>query len=101
MENKKVVIFMYKYSVIVKGLERELSAWGYNVEVVAGKSYKLKELANETSLFVIYLPSSVVEDKALLENDWNVILIGEKQSRDAFIEANPHWEGFGWVNKTA
>ena len=65
--------------------------------MVAGKSYKLKELANETSLFVIYLPSSVVEDKALLENDWNVILIGEKQSRDAFIEANPHWESFGWV----
>ena len=53
MEDKNIVIFMYKYSVIVKGIERELREWGYHVQVIAGTSYKLKVLANETSLFII------------------------------------------------
>lgn len=99
MENKNIVIFMYKYSVIVKGIERELREWGYHVQVIAGTSYKLKGLANETSLFIIYLPNNVIENDALLESGWNVLFIGEKQSRDAFIEANPHWEGFNWIDR--
>ena len=99
MEDKNIVIFMYKYSVIVKGIERELREWGYHVQVIAGTSYKLKVLANETSLFIIYLPNNVIENDALLESGWNVLLIGEKQSRDAFIESNPHWEGFSWLDR--
>lgn len=41
----------------------------------------------------------MIENDALLESGWNVLLIGEKQSRDAFIESNPHWEGFSWLDR--
>ena len=35
MRAKKIVILMYQYSVVVKGIENKLIELGYNVEIVS------------------------------------------------------------------
>lgn len=98
-ENKNIVIFMYKYSVIVKGIERHLTKCGYNVTVCAGKVDELKTLAQSEPLFIVYLPNGITEDTAHLQSGWNVILIGEKLDRPGLMQTNPHWEGFAWLDR--
>ena len=98
-ENKKIVIVMHKYSVIVKGIERKLADCGYSVTVLAGQFDALKDLAAETSLFIAYLPNGVTEETMPLESGWNVLLIGEKKDRPVLLQNNPQWENFAWLDR--
>ncbi len=50
-----IVIFVFQFSVVVKGIERKLSNLGYHVEIV-DKILDMPAKAVGTEMFILYLP---------------------------------------------
>ncbi|MBQ7515790.1 MAG: response regulator [Schwartzia sp.] len=101
---------MYKYSVIVKGIERRLTDCGYQVTILAETFEKIKSMTATTSLFIVYLPGGIAEDAVNLnhlthihdtvwESGRNMLLIGEKKDRTGLMKKHPHLENFAWLDR--
>lgn len=105
---RKVVIITYQFSVVVKGLEKELSNEGYDVELIGDDVNEIKDRADETDAFVLYLTDKVLDDPKNIKNlititdafrnhDRNPILIGDAKNRDPFMKVVPAFSDYQWV----
>ena len=107
---KNIVILMYQYSVVVKGMENKLKELGYHVDVVTDKFELVKNFASNVSLFIFYLPADIMDDsdemKILSQMTekiigWgnNMIIVGEKKYHDDLVERLPEIRPFDWVDR--
>ncbi|MBR5162656.1 MAG: response regulator [Schwartzia sp.] len=107
---KDIVIVMFKYSVIVKGIERKLDDCGYNVTILAEEFDRIKQLAEKAILFILYLPKGITENQSDLDQlakihdmiqaaGRDMILIGEKDDPPRLTAQSPHLLACAWVNR--
>ena len=107
---KRVVILMYQYSVIVKGIENKLKELGYMVDIVSDEFNLVRNYASNVALFLVYLPSGIVEDERRLNtlakiadmvktNEYKMILLGEVSFHSELMHKLPELNAYGWVNK--
>ena len=90
-EKKGIVIVMFKYSVIVKGIERKLSDCGYSVTILAEEYDMIQKLDLMTALFIVYLPKGIADNRGQLTQIYdmiqatgrNMVLVGEKDDAPA------------------
>lgn len=109
-DKKKVVIVMYKYSVVVKGIEHKLTDCGYKVKIIAEEFDKVKRLAESTMLFLIFLPNGIADDVVNLnhlnhihnvvwEHGKSMMLIGDKKDKADLMKKNHQLENFVWLDR--
>ncbi len=109
-EKKGIVIVMFKYSVIVKGIERKLSDCGYCVTILAEEYDMIQKLDLMTALFIVYLPKGIADNRGDLgqltqiydmiqATGRNMVLIGEKDDAPRLIDKCPHLSAHAWVNR--
>ncbi len=109
-ENKNIVIVMYKYSVIVKGIERKLVDSGFTVTILAEEFDKIGKMTADTTVFIVYLPNGIAEhrgDLAQLSQIYDtvqgsgrsLILVGEKNDRAPLMRENPLLEHCVWIDR--
>lgn len=109
-EKKGIVIVMFKYSVIVKGIERKLSDCGYNVTILAEEYDMIQKLDLITSLFIVYLPKGIADNRGdigqlmhicdrIQATGRNMVLIGEKDDAPRLMEQCPQLLAYAWVNR--
>ncbi len=110
MRAKKIVILMYQYSVVVKGIENKLIELGYNVEIVSNEFNLAKNYASDVALFLVYLPGNIAEDERRINTlskilemavsrKTNLILLGEMIFHAELSMKLPEINSFEWVNK--
>ena len=113
-EKKNIVILMYQYSIVVKGIEKKLQDIGYNVTVHVGNVDKLTEYMKTTSLFIVYFPNDLMSkitddeievkylaktEEIIRQYECPMIIIGEKADRPKLIELLPDWNNYEWVER--
>ncbi len=107
---KNVVTVMFQISVVVKGIEKKLAEMGCNVKSVVGNVEETENYLNDTALFVVYLPSDIMDDmrkirsiaricKMTMEKSGNIIFIGEWKYHDELVKAVPEIVDFEWVDR--
>lgn len=109
-ESKKIVILLYQFSVVVKGIERKLVELGYHVEILTEEFNKIEEAVRDTDLFLLYLPADIMDDwskvktlegisKVLKKYGQKVIILGEKKYHPDIMRALPIINDFGWLDR--
>ena len=109
-ESKKIVILLYQFSVVVKGIERKLVELGYNVEIITEDFGKIEEEVTDTDLFLLYLPADVMDDfgkekileeicKTIKSYNQKMIILGEKKYHPDVTRALPIVNEFGWMDR--
>lgn len=108
-EGSRIVVFVYQYSVVVKGIERNLSSLGYSVEIISDPINLVGKTA-DTNCFIIYLPMDIRENVAtqgnlkdvcdmIVKGGRNLILLGEKKDRDELMMKLPSLDRFDWYDR--
>ena len=106
---KYIMILMYQYSVVLKGIERKLKDAGYFVDVLDNFEL-IPNRAERTDLFLSYLPADIMEDedkreslkdicRLLNESDSKMITIGEGKYRGDLKMAVPEIEKYLWLDR--
>lgn len=109
--NGNVVIVLYQRSVIIKTIERKLKENGYKVTMLeedASQFYDYNDFAEKNNLFMVYLPSDIVHNQlnikklsdiseAVTSTGRNMILIGEKKSREELEKPIPALNYYKWI----
>ena len=113
-EKKNIVILMYQYSIVVKGIEKKLHDIGYNVTVHVGNVDKLAEYMKTTSLFIVYFPNDLMTkimndeievkylektEEIIRQYECPMLIIGEKADRPKLIELLPYWNDYEWIDR--
>lgn len=109
-DEKNIVLVMYQYSVVVKGVENKLKELGYNIEIVSENYDRIKSLTSNNALFIIYLPRDILDAPKNIstltliadmvrEAKRNLMLIGEAKFKDDVLGAVPSVSGFEWVDR--
>ncbi|MCR4923034.1 MAG: response regulator [Lachnospiraceae bacterium] len=108
--SRSIVLVMYQYSVVVKGIERKLIELGHKVELI-DKSFVSKNIVSEsTDLIVFYLPVDFSYDlneqeklKKMVENikesGKRAIFIGEAKYQEDMMESIPQLGEFVWMSR--
>ncbi len=106
MENKKVAIVTFQYSVVMKGIEKKLADEGFQVTVLSSGFDAVRNLAVDTTVFILYL-SSDISKMMMLPNiietiskaGRNIIFIGEKDDHGDISREFPAIEGYEWMDR--
>ena len=110
-DSREIVIVMFQYSVIIKGIERKLTEMQYRVSTVTENlENEMKRIAGRVSLIVFYLPPDINEDhsklKTLLEmgdvvekRHQNAILIGEGKYKAEVMRQIPTLRSRPWLDR--
>ena len=109
-EMKKITIVSFQSSVVVKGIEKKLSEWGYQITSVTEKFEEIQNFAREMELFVVYLPGDLMSDsikknnlskicEELAKKQKNAILIGELKYHKELLQEIPEAADFEWLNR--
>ena len=109
-EPKQIVIVLYQYSVVVKGMERKLGELGYGVNVVTEHFDLIEKYGPATDLFMLYLPGDIMDDKLKQKNlttiiesvkdtKQNMIVVGEKKYHDDLVQYFPDLEAYAWLDR--
>ncbi|MCR5024570.1 MAG: response regulator [Lachnospiraceae bacterium] len=109
-DKNKIVIVLFQYSVVVKGIERKLRDLGYQVDVVTGDIKLLSNYYSQADLFFLYLPGDVTDDESKEKivdeicnevgfNKKKMILVGEEKSHDELSLNVPSIDRFMWLSR--
>ena len=110
-QQNKVVIVLFQRSVIIKTIERKLLDGGYRVALLeddVGQFYDYQDYAEKNNLFLVYLPSDISHNslnvkklaaisEAVTACGRNMILIGEKKSREELENPIPSLNYYQWI----
>lgn len=113
MKEKQIRIILRHYSIVIRGVERKLKELGYNVELMEPDSDLIKASAAQTDLFIMYLPKdgkNRSDDEQTLNSllqtcdaiqscKKNMVVIGEKNFRDSFMDDHPILGECEWVDR--
>lgn len=106
---RNIIIILYQYSVVVKGIERKLADAGYNVEIL--ENFELiPNRAQRTDLFITYLPDDIMDNRLkreslnriceLMDASYGkMIMIGESKYVGDLISAIPAIKNYTWLNR--
>jgi len=108
-EEKNITIVLLQYSVVAKGMERKLIDLGYHVDVISNRYNSITNY-NKTDLFVIYLPTDIMDDmakRAILEeickNIQNggrkMLFLGEKKYHAELSREVPVIDDHVWLDR--
>lgn len=110
-EGKEIVILMFKFSVVVKGIEKKLKDMGYDVSTVTEDlDNEIKRLAGRVALFLFYLPGDIDQDftkknklhqlsEIVADKEQKMILVGEAIYKDELLSENPLLQSFSWLDR--
>ena len=109
-QNREVVILLYQYSVVVKGIERKLRDSGFQVTVMVDQFDAVEVYKGGSSLLLAYLPGDIMDDPAKLkglsrvvsaaqENKRDMLIIGEKTHRTGLEQMIPSIEDMVWLDR--
>ena len=110
-EFKEIVIIMFQYSVIVKGIERKLGDMGHKVTTITDHlEDRVRDMAAHTDLFLFYLPSDILSDKAkkrtlhmicetVEDQEGNLILLGDQKDYDDLSRELSVIRGHLWLDR--
>ncbi|MBQ3911483.1 MAG: response regulator [Lachnospiraceae bacterium] len=107
---KNVKILLFRYSVVVKGIEKNLTDLGYAVESITDGFDELEGYASHTDLFILYLPGDIMDDRLKLKEleticsrigklEKKMLVIGEKKYHFELSEAVPEIDDYGWLDR--
>ena len=107
---KTVVIFSFHYSVIVRGLEKNLENRQFHVLGVATDVDGAMKYAGKTDLFIMYLSENTKENKdqytalqeilhVIAERHQTMIVIGEKMYHEALSNEIPELKNYVWLDR--
>ena len=108
---KEVVILMFQYSIVVKGIERKLADMDYHVSTVTENlDQEMQRLAGRVELCLFYLPGDIADDivkKKVLQHITEVasdrqqklIIIGEKKYHDDLNTEIPILGKYTWLDR--
>lgn len=111
MSKGNVVIVLFQRSVIITTIERKLNTNGYRVTLLEedpSQYYDYNDYAENNNLFMVYLPSDIVHNQpnvkklsdiaeAVTACGRNMILIGEKKSREELEKPIPSLNYYRWI----
>ncbi len=108
-KGKYIVILLYQYSVVVKGIERRLKDAGYLVDVVEDFN-QIPNMTFMTDVFLLYLPTDIMDHEDMLgsftkvcaslnEKQSKVITIGETQYQRELKAKVPALNAYMWLNR--
>ncbi len=110
MEEKgqSIIFVLYKYSIVVKGMERKLSDAGFLTEEIVGDFSKIMNYSSSAGGFVLYLPDDITEDaaknrdlKGIFEQfnfcGKKVIIMGESEQQEFISINHPDYKDYKWV----
>ena len=110
-EFKEIVMIMFQYSVIVKGIERKLSDMGHKVTTITDHlEDRVRDMAGHTHLFIFYLPADILSDSAKKrtlymvcetaeEMERNVIFLGDQKDYADLTGELPIIRDHTWLNR--
>ena len=110
-DNNEIAIFMFQYSVVIKGIERKLSDMGYRATVIKDDlEQEVSRLAGRVALMIFYLSPDCIDDHAMLrelhtmdltitDRQQKVILIGETKYRIELLSEIPGFKNHTWLNR--
>ena len=107
---RKIVILLFRYSVVVKGIERNLTDMGHTVEVLTENFDEIDNTASGTDLFILYLPGEIMDDRIKLMDlrevcekikglNGKMLFIGEKKYHFDLSQALPVVDDYGWLDR--
>ncbi len=109
-KTKLIIILTYQYSVVVKGIERNLQEEGFNTVLVNDTFDQVGGLAPQADLFLFYLPNDIASDVAKIEkfakvcakiNTYgkNMVILGEKKDRKDIMNGRYGADDFIWLDR--
>ena len=109
-QSEKIIIVAYQYSIVVKGIEKNLRDEGYEVLTVQENSDLMREYAKQAAVFIVYLPENILSDvgglkgledinSILEEYKRGMIIIGEKKNYGDFMKSVPVLNKHTWLNR--
>ena len=114
MDNKKnIVIVLYQYSVVVKGIERKLKEMDFNVQILSENiddHDTLERYAMNNDTFILYLPPDINENnlrrseltdiiETVKEVGRSIVLIGEKKDHEELSAEVPGVSSCRWFDR--
>ncbi len=108
--SKNIIILVFQYSVVAKGMEKKLSEAGYNVSAFTPEEHAIRNYSPDGVMYMVYLPNDIAVDKGKLlvisdlydrymSKGAGIIYIGEQNFKDDFIRVFPKADGYPWVNR--
>ena len=106
---RNIIIILYQYSVVVKGIERKLGDAGYNVEIL--ENFELiPNRVDRTDLFITYLPDDIMDNRIkreslnriceLMDASYGkMIMIGESKFVGDLISTIPALKNYTWLER--
>lgn len=109
-EDKQVALLMFQTSVIVKGIEKNLTEDGIKVMNMVGDFKNLKTATDTIDVFIMYLPGEIADDaikvetlkkitETITESSRHMIVIGEQSSQSDILREVPDIKDFAWINR--
>ncbi len=110
-DNKEIVMIMFQYSVIVKGIERKLSDMGYKVTSVTDQlEDRVRLLSGHAQLFIFYIPADIVSDpgrkktlslisEMVKDKGKSLILLGDRQQHEELTGELSFIKDLPWLNR--
>ncbi|MCR4990142.1 MAG: response regulator [Lachnospiraceae bacterium] len=110
IETLNIVLVLYQYSVVAKGIENKLKSMGYHVDIVSEKFELIRELSKTSKLFIVYLPGDIRGDKLkmktfsnisemIVEGGRDMIIIGDLQQQEDLNAGIPSIMGSRWIDR--
>lgn len=106
---KKVVIYTFQFSVVVKGIEKKITELGFQVNTLKDDINKIFEYMEFSELLVIYLPNDFSTGGGIMdltrvvlamkEQHRKVIMIGDDKIHDEMLRRIPDMASFEWVDR--
>ncbi len=109
-KNSMITLISYQNSIVVKGLQRNLEKLGYKVKPVTEHMGIISETAEETALYITYLPDDILSNPLRLQSvtgicdtvseyKKNMILVGGASDYEDILLEIPQIRSFTWVNR--
>lgn len=109
-ETKCVALLTFQTSVIVKGIEKNLTESGREVLSMVGDFSKLSAVIDTVDVFIIYLPEEITDDAmrvetlkkitgTIRESGNGMILIGEQSIHSEVMREVPGIKDCVWLNR--
>lgn len=110
VNNKAVVIVLFKYSVVAKVIEKKLSELSLDVTTVVNDIKKTEMHARDKVFFVLYLSEEIADNKEgldklseisdiIVKNGSRMMLIGEEKYHKEIMQKIPVLEDFLWLDR--
>ena len=106
--NKTICIVTYQFSVVVKGIEKELQKEGYEVALIGDDLDEIRSYTSSADLFLLYLADDFIDHRdhlknilkvcdTITENGKRIIIIGTEALKDKILFEIPQMIDYLWV----